>query len=88
MIILTYVSFRTVISWWDYFIYGQEPIEQQVDLESRGNDGSPSVQIRTIEVKSTIFIKQLSDILFTKMKKKDIKRAHRERETNSVGLYF
>jgi hypothetical protein len=70
MIGITLVMWNPLISWWDYFIYGQEPREEDVEGESE-RDGH--TKIKTVEVQKAIFLKRISDTLFTKSKKRDQK---------------
>lgn len=81
MIIFTLTCWKPLISWWDYFIYGQEPIDQN-DHESQNHNESErgSKKVKIMKLKNPIFLKRISDTLFTRSHRRDRSKIEMEIE--------
>lgn len=69
-----------MISWWDYFIYGQEPIVEE-DEEANIDQEERPKEIRSFKVTGNLFLKRISDTLF----KKSRNRKSKERKSSRDG---
>ena len=71
LILKTLIWWRPLISWWDFFLYSNEhfDVEPEIEIEpSVENANNRERNIRTVEVKSPLFLKRISDTLFAKTK--------------------
>ena len=74
-IISTIVFWKPLVPWWDYFLYGEDPIEIQEE-NGEGQDGEQNRErrVKTVQISTPIFLKRISSTLFTKSKKRDRKK--------------
>ena len=69
---LTFACWWQIISWFDYFLYG-EAEEDQDELDIEEGQQVREITIKNIRLKIPIFIKRISNTLFVKSTRKDRK---------------
>ncbi|CAI2363515.1 unnamed protein product [Moneuplotes crassus] len=69
-ILLTLVFWKHLISWWDYFIYGQDPNIANQENEANNVDQERPVEIRSYDITGLLFLTRISDTLFKRTRRK------------------
>lgn len=69
-ILLTLVCWKHLISWWDYFIYGQDPNIANQENEANNVDQDRPVEIRSYDITGLLFLTRISDTLFKRTRRK------------------
>lgn len=86
MIILTILLWNPLISWWDYFLYGEDPIdelENQSNIDPNAQAQNQPKVVKTFKPKAPMFLKRISDTLFVKAKPKT-----KNKKVNAFGSHF
>jgi len=70
ILIFNWIFRMTVISWIDNMLYPQSVIEI-IEVVQENDSQQDQIQTHTVEISKPIFLKRLSDTLFTRSNKKD-----------------